>query len=122
MDDNTAIEKCLNGEKDAFRFLVERYQAQAVGHSLAILGNREDARDATQEAFVDAFQSLKKFDLSRKFYPWFYVLLRHRCYKLIGKRREAQTIEETEILAPQAGVSHEERIALERALGSLSKE
>lgn len=122
MDDSAIIERCLKGEKEAFRFLVERYQAQAVGHSFAILANREDARDATQEAFVDAFQSLKKFDPARRFYPWFYVLLRHRCYKLIAKKREAQNIEDAEILAPQAGVSGEERIALEKALLSLSRE
>ena len=104
MDDSIIIERCLKGEKEAFRFLVERYQAQAVGHSLAILANREDARDATQEAFVDAFQSLKKFDRSRRFYPWFYVLLRHRCYKLIAKKREAENIEDAEIIAPQGKV------------------
>lgn len=122
MDDRKIIERCLNGEREAFRFLVERYQAQAVGHALAILGSREDARDATQEAFVDAFQSLKKFDLSRRFYPWFYVLLRNRCYKLIAKRRETEDIETAEILAPREGVSEVERIALERALRSLSRE
>ncbi len=121
-DDTTAIEKCLKGEKDAFRYLVERYQAQAVGHSTAILGNREDALDATQEAFLDAFQALNKFDLSRRFYPWFYVLLRHRCYKIMAKQRKAENIEETEIIAPQSGVSHEERIELEKALLSLSTE
>jgi len=122
MDDAAIIERCLKGEKDAFRFLVEHYQAQAVGHSLAILANREDALDATQEAFVDAFQALKKFDAARRFYPWFYVLLRNRCYKLIAKKREAENIEEAEILAPQAGISGEERIALERALLSLARE
>ena len=122
MDDAAIIERCLNGEKEAFRFLVERYQAQAVGHSTAILADREDARDATQEAFVDAFQALEKFDPTRRFYPWFYVLLRHRCYKLIEKRREAENIDDATILAPQAGVSGEERIALERALLSLSRE
>ena len=122
MDDRAIIERCLKGEKEAFRFLVERYQAQAVGHSLAILANREDARDATQEAFVDAFQALKRFDRARRFYPWFYVLLRHRCYKLIAKKREAQNIEDAEILAPQAGVSGEESLALEKALLSLPKE
>ena len=122
MDDRAIIERCLKGEKDAFGFLVERYQAQAVGHSLAILANREDALDATQEAFVDAFQSLKKFDCARRFYPWFYVLLRHRCYKLIAKKREAQNIEDAEIIAPQTGVSGEERLALEKALLSLSRE
>jgi RNA polymerase sigma-70 factor (ECF subfamily) len=122
MDDADIIKRCLKGEKDAFRFLVERYQAQAVGHSTAILANREDALDATQEAFVDAFQALGKFDLKRRFYPWFYVLLRHRCYKLTAKRRAAENISEVEILAPRAGVSGEESLALERALRSLSSE
>lgn len=122
MNDTAIIERCLKGEKEAFRFLVERYQTQAAGHSLAILGNREDARDATQEAFVDAFRSLKKFDPARRFYPWFYVLLRNRCYKLIEKRRETENIEDAEIIAPQSGVSAEERIALERALLSLTGE
>jgi len=122
MDDDAIIERCLKGEKEAFRFLVERYQAQAVGHSQAILGNREDARDATQEAFVDAFRALKKFERGRRFYPWFYVLLRHRCYKLAAKKREVENIEDAGILAPQTGVSREERIALETALGALSNE
>ncbi len=122
MNDTAIIERCLKGEKEAFRFLVERYQTQAAGHSLAILGSREDALDATQEAFVDAFRSLKKFDPARRFYPWFYVLLRNRCYKLIEKRRETENIEDAEIIAPQSGVSAEERIALERALLSLSGE
>jgi len=122
MDDAAAIEKCLKGEKDAFRYLVERYQAQAVGHSTAILGNREDALDATQEAFLDAFQSLRKFDPARRFYPWFYVLLRNRCYKMFAKKREAENIEETEIIAPPGGLSNEELFGLERALLSLAKE
>ena len=122
MDDSAIIERCLKGDREAFRFLVERYQKQAVGHALTILGNREDALDAAQEAFVDAFQSLGEFDLSRRFYPWFYVLLRNRCYKLIARRRETENIETAEILAPRQGVSEDERIALERALGSLSRE
>lgn len=122
MDDRPVIERCLKGEREAFRFLVERYQTQAVAHGTAILGSREDARDAVQEAFVDAFQALKKFDPERRFYPWFYVLLRNRCFKLIGKRREAENIENAEILAPQNGISEIERIALEKALRELSEE
>ena len=122
MDDLTAIEKCLTGEKEAFRFLVEGYQKQAVGHAVAILGNREDALDAVQEAFIDAFQSLKRFDRARRFYPWFYVLLRNRCYKMTARKRETESIEETEILAAQADLPNEERFALEKALLSLSKE
>ena len=122
MDDTTAIEKCLKGEKNSFRFLVERYQKQAVGQAIAILGNAEDALDAVQEAFIDAYRSLRNFDQSRRFYPWFYVLLRNRCYKMSARRRQTESIEETEILAPQTGLPNEERFALEKALLSLSNE
>lgn len=122
MDERAAIKNCLDGEKDAFRFLVESYQKQAVAHAVAILGNREDALDAVQEAFVDAFRSLKHFDQARRFYPWFYVLLRNRCYKMSARRQATESIEENEILAPQGGLSGDERISLERSLLALSKE
>ena len=59
MDDRTAIERCRKGDTEAFRHIVEQYQSQALGHAAAILGNRDDAMDAVQEAFIDAFQSLE---------------------------------------------------------------
>lgn len=122
MDDSAAIEKCLNGDKEAFRFLVESYQRQSVAHAVAILGNREDALDAVQEAFIDAYRALGSFDKTRRFYPWFYVLLRNRCFKQTARRRENEAFGETEILAPQSGVSREERLSLETAMLALSKE
>ena len=122
MDDSRAIRECQNGDKNAFRVLVERYQRQAVGHAIAILFNREDALDAVQEAFIDAFKAIGSFDRARTFYPWFYVLLRNRCYKMRTRNRETESIEDTEILAPQSGLPREERIALERALVSLPRE
>ena len=122
MDDSRAIRECQNGETSAFRILVERYQGQAVGHAVAILFNREDALDAVQEAFIDAFKAIDSFDRARAFYPWFYVLLRNRCYKMRTRNRETESIEDTEILAPHVGLPREERVALERALVSLSRE
>ena len=122
MDDATAIEKCRKGESEAFRHLVQRYQRQAIGHAVAIVGNREDALDALQDAFVDAFKAINSFDSSRSFYPWFYVLLRNRCYKTAAKRREMSSVDDLEILAPQTGLSSEERFALEKALSELSRE
>jgi RNA polymerase sigma-70 factor, ECF subfamily len=118
MDDATAIRKCQTGEKEAFRFLVERYQAEAVGHAIAILADREDALDVVQEAFLDAFQALGQFDIERRFYPWFYIILRNRCYKLstARKRRELDSSSDPEILAPAPNVTPEECLLLERAM------
>ena len=121
-DDEIAIEKCRNGEREAFRHLVEKYQRQAVSHATAILGSREDALDAAQEAFIDAFKALKQFDSSRPFYPWFYVLLRNRCFKLAARKRETESIDETVIVAPNSPAQSERILALENALRALDME
>jgi RNA polymerase sigma-70 factor, ECF subfamily len=122
--DLVAIRRCKAGDPDAFRHLVEHYQAEAIGHARAILANREDALDAVQEAFLDAFQALSRFDMERQFYPWFYTILRHRCLKLIAgrKRHGASSLDDTMILAPTAAMSIEDFLSLEQALLDLSPE
>jgi len=125
MDDQDAIKRCRDGEVDAFRGLVERYQAEALSHARALLGNRADAADAVQEAFIKAFQALARFEPGRKFYPWFYTILRHCCFKL-AKRRERfdnQPGDELCLLAaPEAGAKEQQTRQLERALLQLAVE
>ena len=69
-DDRAAIERCQAGDPEGFRALVECYEREAIAHALAFLRNREDALDAVQEAFVDAYQGIDRFDVKRRFYPW----------------------------------------------------
>jgi RNA polymerase sigma-70 factor (ECF subfamily) len=122
MDDAAAIRKCQQGDHEAFRHLVETYQKRAVAHAVAILFDRDDAEDAVQEAFVDAFKAIGTFDTSRTFYQWFYVLLRNRCYKLTSRRRATESLEDVHFLASQPGTDDETRLALEDALKSLASE
>lgn len=124
MDDHAAIERCRRGDNEAFRHIVEHYQSEAIGHATAILGNHEDALDAVQEAFIDAFQALGRLDLSRRFYPWFYVILRNRCYKLAHGRKKTEmgNSNEMEILAPAANIRPEESMLLEQAMLELPTE
>ena len=122
MDDARAIKSCQQGDREAFRHLVERYQKRAVAHALAILCNRGDAEDAVQEAFIDAFKAIGTFDTSRTFYQWFYVLLRNRCYKMTAKRRPTESLDEALLLDTQRGTDEETRLALEKALHSLTHE
>lgn len=124
MDDPTAIRQCRAGNKEAFGYLVEQYQAEAIGHTISILGNREDALDAVQEAFINAYQALERFDLTRRFYPWFYIILRNCCYKLAAGRqkREMSDSDELIMLAPTASIGPEETMLLERAMFELKDE
>lgn len=84
--DAELIQECQSGHLDAFRLLVERYQAQAFAHALSLLRNREDSLEAVQDGLVSAWRAIDRFDLSRPFYPWLYVILRNRCYRNLETR------------------------------------
>ena len=122
MDDAEAIRKCQQGDREAFRHLVERYQRRAITHAIAILFNRDDAEDAVQDAFIDAFKAIGAFDTSRTFYSWFYVLLRNRCYKMTAGRRPTENLDEALLLTSQRGAADDTRLVLEKALQSLTRE
>jgi RNA polymerase sigma-70 factor, ECF subfamily len=118
MDDSAAARACRAGEVDAFRHFVERYQTRALAHAQLLTRNHADAADAVQEAFLDAFRNMAAFDAARAFYPWFYVLLRNRCFK--QQSRRGTRAESAELSDPpvEAAVS-EEYIDLWRAISRL---
>ena len=66
------IEQCLVGELDAFRQLIAPYQGFVMRVSYSVLGNREEAEEATQDTFVRAFNGLKTFNSDGPFQAWLY--------------------------------------------------
>jgi RNA polymerase sigma-70 factor (ECF subfamily) len=80
------IQRVRNGESEAFRLLVERYQARAYRLALRVLRDEEAARDAVQDAFVKAFSALARFEGRSSFFTWFYRLVMNQC--LDARRRD----------------------------------
>jgi len=119
MQDAEAIRRCRQGDLEAFGQMVRRYQQRALGHARALTGNDADAADAAQSAFLDAFVHLGGFEETREFYPWFYVLLRNRCYKQRARSRDQAGPIELVEKAAETG-SAEDRYDLRRALDRLS--
>jgi RNA polymerase sigma-70 factor (ECF subfamily) len=116
MEDIDAVRRCREGDHEAFRHLVERYQRRALAHARALTGNDGDAADAAQEAFLDAFRHLGTFDASRDFYPWFYTLLRNRCFKRRAREKKHAAAEVPADAAGASGGPREELHDLQRAL------
>jgi len=81
------IRRAQHGDKEAFGQVVKKYMRQAYYAALGILGTHEDALDASQEAFVKAFLSIQKFDTSKKFYTWYYRILRNHCLNVVRSKR-----------------------------------
>ena len=71
-EDQQLIETCLAGDSSAFGALVLRYQDRLYGSIQMMVSSPEDARDLTQEAFVQAFRRLDSFRGDSAFYTWLF--------------------------------------------------
>lgn len=69
----------LGGDVDRYAELVDRYQTPAYHLAYSLLGHAEDARDASQEAFLRAYQSLAQFRRQAKFSTWLYRIVVNKC-------------------------------------------
>ncbi|MEM8875415.1 MAG: RNA polymerase sigma factor [Planctomycetota bacterium] len=64
------VQAAQNGDQDAFGRLIRRHQKKAVAVSYRLLGNREDALEVTQDAFLKAFKSLDSLERPGAFGGW----------------------------------------------------
>jgi RNA polymerase sigma-70 factor (ECF subfamily) len=86
-EDRALVRLSLAGQTEAFGVLVVRYQKVIYTVALRMLGNPEDARDATQDTFVRAYQSLATFDPHFRFYSWMYRIAVNECLNVTRDRR-----------------------------------
>jgi len=100
----TLIRRCQAGDKEAFGAIVKRYAGAALGAAFLLLGNHEDALEASQDAFVRAWRHIRGFDLNMAFYPWYARILHNVCVDRLRGRPQAQPVELTDVHAqPRAG-------------------
>lgn len=85
--DGSLVRRFLEGEPSAFDELVRRHQVRVYNLCLRILGNREDARDATQDAFVAALRKLGQFRGDAAFTTWLHRIAVNACYDELRKQR-----------------------------------
>jgi RNA polymerase sigma-70 factor, ECF subfamily len=97
-DEVSAIEQCKQGDREAFSLIVQKYMKPAYYVALGYVGNSDDALDISQDAFVNAFRHIRRFDSSRNFFPWFYSILKNLCMNHLNRvrRRREDSIDETD--------------------------
>jgi RNA polymerase sigma factor (sigma-70 family) len=86
MDDPALVEALRCGDPQAPRLLIERYQGVVFGLCYRMMGHRQDAEDAAQEAFVRALRSIAGFDASRPLRPWLLEIAANRCRTALARR------------------------------------
>ncbi|NER12199.1 sigma-70 family RNA polymerase sigma factor [Leptobacterium flavescens] len=113
--DHYYINRVLEGEVNAFSFLVEKYQNMVFTIALKLMKEREEAEDVAQEAFIKCFQSLKKFKGQSKFSTWLYRISYNHCLdKLKEKKRYVRSDHIDEVNESQIDAETDAFYALEQ--------
>src|SRR5258708_4960313 len=86
-DDSDTIKRVLNGDVDAFRILVERYQRPVLSMIRRLIWDSHRCEEISQDAFVTAFQKLSTFDPARsKFSTWLFTIARNMSTNALKKK------------------------------------
>ncbi|NJK96994.1 MAG: RNA polymerase sigma factor [Bacteroidetes bacterium] len=89
MTDEEIIKQILQGNRDAYRFLVEKHQSMIFRTCMGFLHDKDETEDLTQEVFIQAFQSLQKFKGSSSFSTWLYRIAVNASLNKIRKAKKS---------------------------------
>jgi len=104
-DEASAIERCQRGDRQAFELIVQKYMKPAYYLALSYVGRPEEALDLSQDAFVNAFRHIRRFDPSKSFFPWFYSILKNLCLNHLNRKRRRRE-ESLDRLVEEEGPSY----------------
>ncbi|MBI4548248.1 MAG: sigma-70 family RNA polymerase sigma factor [Ignavibacteriae bacterium] len=89
------VQQCLNGHKNAFRFIVQRYHKTIFNAAFRILNDYDDATEVTQSVFVKAYENLYTFNKRYKFFSWLYRIAVNESLNFLGQRKHTDEVDES---------------------------
>ncbi|MDZ5474160.1 RNA polymerase sigma factor SigW [Bacillus sp. 31A1R] len=81
------IKQVLKGDQSAFAEIVEIYKDKVYQLCYRMLGNRHEAEDMAQEAFIRAYVNITRFNINLKFSTWLYRIATNLCIDRIRKKK-----------------------------------
>lgn len=91
MDERELITKFKQGDRSAFRQLVEKYQDPVINISYRFLRNKEEAEETAQEVFLKVYLSAKTYQHNTKFSTWLFKIAVNLCLNKLRDKRKLPT-------------------------------
>jgi RNA polymerase sigma-70 factor, ECF subfamily len=128
-EEDALIARCLAGDNEAFRPLVQRHQRVVFSVAYRMLGTRADAEDVAQQAFVDAYAALDRFCSEGRrnaFSTWVIRIAVNRCKDVLKSKKRTEEPLSADVAAREAMFAHDVRdpetqLAQARARSGLEK-
>ncbi|MCP5099743.1 MAG: sigma-70 family RNA polymerase sigma factor [Chloroflexi bacterium] len=99
--DQDLLTQAQQGNHVAFGQLVSRYQTAVFNSAYRILGRRQDAEDAAQEAFLRAYRAIDRFDVKRPFAPWIKRITLNLCLNHLALAQTKTQVVATDLARPE---------------------
>lgn len=92
MSDLAIIHQVLAGDVEAFARLVDRHYDRCARVAVRIVGNREDAEEALQDAFLRAFNALGDYEERERFSAWLTRIVVNQCRTVLARARRRESV------------------------------
>lgn len=92
VSDEVLVARFKEGDESSFKELVERYQSRVYSIVLAMLGDKNDADDLSQEVFLKVYRFIHQFKGRSKFFTWLYRLTINTCISARNKKKRNDQI------------------------------
>ncbi len=102
LDDRALVVLAQGEDKQAFEELIVRHQQRVFAVATRILRRREDVEDISQQVFVKAYFSLKRFDQRAAFSTWLYKITVNECWDLLRKKKVRPLLYEADLSEEQS--------------------
>lgn len=86
LSDNEIIKLVQKGDKECYQEVVSRYQKKLFVYVYHLLGNKEETEDILQNVFIKTFNSIKHFDIKRKFSSWIYRIAHNESVNYLKRK------------------------------------
>jgi len=91
-EESELIARTRAGDDEAYAALVRRYQARLRGYASRYVDNSPDVFELVQDAFLNAYRNLERFDAAREFYPWLRAICRNLVLNYFRSRKSRRNI------------------------------
>lgn len=105
--------RCQQGDKEAFRSVVETHQRMVFSLALKMLANETEAEDVVQETFIRVWQNFGRYNPQLKFSTWLYSIASRLCIDRLKKMRRIVALPDDELVLQRFASDADSHTALE---------
>jgi len=119
------VAQILKGDLDSYRYFIDRYHRGLILHLNNILSDEALADDVAQEAFINAFKNLAKYDTNYAFSTWLYKIADNLAFRQLKKNARFILLEDNSLVSSDEDVSPseyaEQQLTKEMVISAIDK-